>query len=115
MNILQFAPLEDSNHSHFFYSYTRCTKESQRRGFCSRHLSLKGKSMRHAPTFPGCRQGAMKEGHIEWAGPDGSHASSDYDRERMIASRSALVLYSATIFFFLDLPIMKLNIIYHNI
>ncbi|GFR72074.1 protein capicua-like protein [Elysia marginata] len=64
-----------------------CTKESQRRGFCSRHLSLKGKSMRHAPTFPGCRQSGLKEGHIEWASADGGHGPSDYDRERMMASR----------------------------
>ncbi|RUS78207.1 hypothetical protein EGW08_014021, partial [Elysia chlorotica] len=64
-----------------------CTKESQRRGFCSRHLSLKGKSMRHAPTFPGCRQGSLKEGHIEWSGAEGGHVASDYDRERMMASR----------------------------
>ncbi|GFO30034.1 protein capicua homolog [Plakobranchus ocellatus] len=64
-----------------------CTKESQRRGFCSRHLSLKGKVMRSAPTFPGCRQGALKEGHIEWAGADGGRLPSDYDRERMLASR----------------------------
>lgn len=43
-----------------------CTKESQRRGYCSRHLSLKGKSLRQALTFPGRRKGEMKEGHIEW-------------------------------------------------
>ncbi|XP_055958697.1 protein capicua homolog isoform X1 [Patella vulgata] len=43
-----------------------CTKESQRRGFCSRHLSLKGKGLRQ-PNFPGCRKGELKEGgHIEW-------------------------------------------------
>ncbi|XP_068917305.1 protein capicua homolog isoform X5 [Tenebrio molitor] len=29
-----------------------CTKESQRRGYCSRHLSLKGNSLRSGPTFP---------------------------------------------------------------
>lgn len=29
-----------------------CTKESQRRGFCSRHLSLKGNEMRSGPSFP---------------------------------------------------------------
>ena len=43
-----------------------CTKESQRRGYCSRHLSLKGKSLRQALTFPGRHKGEMKEGHIEW-------------------------------------------------
>ncbi|BFZ13763.1 hypothetical protein BsWGS_16802 [Bradybaena similaris] len=60
-----------------------CTKESQRRGFCSRHLSLKGKSLRHAPTFPGCRQGALKEGHIEWT----ADGHSEFDRERMMTTR----------------------------
>lgn len=29
-----------------------CSKESQRRGYCSRHLSLKGNSLRSGPTFP---------------------------------------------------------------
>ncbi|XP_968497.3 putative transcription factor capicua isoform X1 [Tribolium castaneum] len=29
-----------------------CTKESQRRGYCSRHLSLKGNSLRSGPAFP---------------------------------------------------------------
>ncbi|XP_069118802.1 protein capicua homolog [Argopecten irradians] len=45
-----------------------CTKESQRRGFCSRHLSMKGqKTMRNAPPFPGCRTGELKEGQIDWS------------------------------------------------
>ncbi len=34
-----------------------CTKESQRRGFCSRHLSLKGKSLRSAGLPFGGRKG----------------------------------------------------------
>lgn len=29
-----------------------CNKESQRRGYCSRHLSLKGNSLRSGPSFP---------------------------------------------------------------
>lgn len=29
-----------------------CPKESQRRGFCSRHLSLKGNGLRNGPSFP---------------------------------------------------------------
>lgn len=29
-----------------------CTKESQRRGYCSRHLSLKGNCLRSGPSFP---------------------------------------------------------------
>ncbi len=43
-----------------------CTKESQRRGYCSRHLSLKGKSLRSALQYPGRRKGELKEGQIEW-------------------------------------------------
>lgn len=61
-----------------------CTKESQRRGFCSRHLSLKGKSLRQAPSFPGCRKGEIKEGQIEWA-TDSREA--EYDPERSHTSR----------------------------
>lgn len=29
-----------------------CSKESQRRGYCSRHLSLKGNGLRNGPSFP---------------------------------------------------------------
>lgn len=53
-----------------------CTKESQRRGFCSRHLSSSGKVLRSAPTIPGMRKGDMKDGHIEWAD---AHSSRDTD------------------------------------
>ncbi|KAK3597989.1 hypothetical protein CHS0354_042342 [Potamilus streckersoni] len=53
-----------------------CTKESQRRGYCSRHLSLDNKTPRAAPTFPGMRKGEMKEGQIEWAD---SSRDSEYD------------------------------------
>ncbi|CAL1541747.1 unnamed protein product, partial [Lymnaea stagnalis] len=60
-----------------------CTKESQRRGFCSRHLSLKGKSLRQAPPFPGCRQGNLKEGPMDWPG----EGHQEYDRDRMMANR----------------------------
>ncbi|OWF36187.1 protein capicua homolog isoform X3 [Mizuhopecten yessoensis] len=56
-----------------------CTKESQRRGFCSRHLSMKGqKNMRNAPPFPGCRTGELKEGQIDWS--DG-RGEGEYDPE----------------------------------
>ena len=37
-----------------------CTKESQRRGYCSRHLSLKGKSLRSTLSFPGRRKGKKR-------------------------------------------------------
>ncbi|XP_046344637.2 protein capicua homolog isoform X3 [Haliotis rufescens] len=56
-----------------------CTKESQRRGFCSRHLSLKGKSLRQAPTFPGCRKGEMKEGQIQWT-DQSREGETEHDR-----------------------------------
>ncbi|KAL0275511.1 UNVERIFIED_CONTAM: hypothetical protein PYX00_003340 [Menopon gallinae] len=48
-----------------------CTKESQRRGYCSRHLSLKGNSLRTAPTnFPRSKvMGSM----------DGEETSRDSD------------------------------------
>ena len=52
-----------------------CTKESQRRGYCSRHLSSKGP--RNAPAFPGHMEGKMKEGQIEWAD---SSRDTDYDQ-----------------------------------
>ena len=51
-----------------------CTKESQRRGYCSRHLS--SKMPRNAPSFPGLMKGEMKEGQIEWAD---SSRDTDYD------------------------------------
>ena len=51
-----------------------CTKESQRRGYCSRHLS--SKVPRNAPSFPGLMKGEMKEGQIEWAD---SSRDTDYD------------------------------------
>ncbi|KAG1714962.1 Protein capicua [Nymphon striatum] len=40
-----------------------CTKESQRRGYCSRHLSLKGKtsSRSNSVNFPGRRRATLKE------------------------------------------------------
>ena len=45
-----------------------CNKESQRRGYCSRHLSMKGKSLRSSGlSFPGSSKGQLKEGQeIEW-------------------------------------------------
>ncbi|ELT87955.1 hypothetical protein CAPTEDRAFT_199314 [Capitella teleta] len=43
-----------------------CTKESQRRGYCSRHLSLKGKSLRTALPFTPRRKGELKDGHLDW-------------------------------------------------
>ena len=93
-----------------------CTKESQRRGYCSRHLSLKGKSLRQALTFPGRRKGEMKEGHIEWemdAGREGElglmecdprlHSHSHFDETEaanmlvsLSGSRSGTPVFSPT-------------------
>ncbi|KAL4229580.1 hypothetical protein ACF0H5_012618 [Mactra antiquata] len=53
-----------------------CTKESQRRGYCSRHLSSSGKGPRSAPMYPGQRNGNMTDGQIEWAD---AHSSRDTD------------------------------------
>ncbi|XP_067131698.1 protein capicua homolog isoform X2 [Centruroides vittatus] len=49
-----------------------CTKESQRRGYCSRHLASKGKNNMRSPSliFPGRRKGTIKDSvggkEIEW-------------------------------------------------
>lgn len=57
-----------------------CNKESQRRGFCSRHLSMKGKSLRSSSTIPGERRGKLvKEGGIEWE--SGGESDSSIQRE----------------------------------
>ncbi|KAF8774863.1 Protein capicua like protein [Argiope bruennichi] len=55
-----------------------CTKESQRRGFCSRHLSLRGKTIRPPSlSFPGRRKGTFKDSatgrELEWE--ESSHDS----------------------------------------
>lgn len=42
-----------------------CTKESQRRGFCSRHLSLRGKGFRSASNFPGAMRDE-NDGQAGW-------------------------------------------------
>ncbi|XP_028401750.1 protein capicua homolog [Dendronephthya gigantea] len=57
-----------------------CNKESQRRGFCSRHLSMKGKSIRSNSAIPGERRGKLvKEGAIEWE--SGGESDSSIQRE----------------------------------
>lgn len=69
-----------------------CTKESQRRGYCSRHLSLKGKNLR-SPTlnFPGRRKGVLKDSamgrEIEWEDTSRESDISPLDKERRIAGR----------------------------
>lgn len=58
-----------------------CNKESQRRGFCSRHLSMKGKTVRTNSVIPGERRGKIiKEGgEIEWE--SGGESDSSIQRE----------------------------------
>ncbi|XP_052258795.1 protein capicua homolog isoform X2 [Dreissena polymorpha] len=56
-----------------------CTKESQRRGFCSRHLSSSGKIPRSTqPYAQMVMKGDMKDGHIEWTDQQSSR-DTDYD------------------------------------
>lgn len=70
-----------------------CTKESQRRGYCSRHLSLRGKSIRPPSlSFPGRRKGTFKDSatgrEIEWE--ESSHDSESnpvFERDRNPAGR----------------------------
>lgn len=55
-----------------------CTKESQRRGYCSRHLSLRGKNIRPPSlSYPGRRKGTFKDSgvgrELEWE--ESSHDS----------------------------------------
>ena len=69
-----------------------CTKESQRRGFCSRHLSLKGKSLRQAPSFPGCRKGELKEGQIEWTTDSREGEPSRYEMDEAEAANMLVSL-----------------------
>ncbi|XP_071036974.1 protein capicua homolog [Parasteatoda tepidariorum] len=67
-----------------------CTKESQRRGYCSRHLSLRGKNIRPPSlSFPGRRKGTFKDSasgrELEWE--ESSHDSESNpvfsERERV--------------------------------
>lgn len=51
-----------------------CTKESQRRGYCSRHLSMKGQKGRG---YPGSGKGDMNDGQIDWETQ--SNRDSEYD------------------------------------
>ncbi|KAK2153538.1 hypothetical protein LSH36_293g00037 [Paralvinella palmiformis] len=47
-----------------------CTKESQRRGYCSRHLSLKGKSLRSGIPFPSRGKGDPDEWDMDRDGSE---------------------------------------------
>ncbi|PSN51999.1 hypothetical protein C0J52_06119 [Blattella germanica] len=60
-----------------------CTKESQRRGYCSRHLSLKGSSLRAGPAnFPRSGKGLGREMEGEETSRD-SDTSPNYGDRRV--------------------------------
>lgn len=50
-------------------SRENCNKESQRRGYCSRHLSLKGKSIKSL-SIPGRKKGTLHGQKIDWESGD---------------------------------------------
>lgn len=51
-------------------SRENCNKESQRRGYCSRHLSLKGKSLKSLSNIPGRKKGTLHGQKIDWESGD---------------------------------------------
>jgi hypothetical protein len=51
-------------------SRENCNKESQRRGFCSRHLSLKGKSLKSLSSIPGRKKGTLHGQELDWESGD---------------------------------------------
>ncbi|XP_070552136.1 LOW QUALITY PROTEIN: protein capicua homolog [Ptychodera flava] len=53
-----------------------CTKESQRRGYCSRHLSLQGKRINDPGGIPGRRKGLLKDQELEWEDTGTSQSDS---------------------------------------
>ncbi|XP_077985247.1 protein capicua homolog [Glandiceps talaboti] len=53
-----------------------CAKESQRRGYCSRHLSLQGKRLQDPGGIPGRRKGLMKDQELEWEDTGTSQSDS---------------------------------------
>uniref|UniRef100_T1JPJ1 Protein capicua homolog-like domain-containing protein n=1 Tax=Strigamia maritima TaxID=126957 RepID=T1JPJ1_STRMM len=69
-----------------------CNKESQRKGYCSRHLSLKGKNVRSPSlTFPGRRKGVLKDSasgrELEWEDTSRESNMSPLDRDRALARK----------------------------
>ena len=52
-----------------------CNKESQRRGCCSRHLSLKGKPLTKGVGIPGQKKGKLQGREITWESGDESEGS----------------------------------------
>lgn len=55
-----------------------CTKESQRRGYCSRHLSMKGQKNGRGQGYPGSGKGDINDGQIDWENQ--STRDSEYDQ-----------------------------------
>ena len=71
-----------------------CSKESQRRGYCSRHLSLKGKAIR--PLNYGHAHGQLQDGSLDWEDMDpnidprhATHIDDRIDAANMLISLSA--------------------------
>ncbi|XP_056013181.1 protein capicua homolog isoform X5 [Ostrea edulis] len=59
-----------------------CTKESQRRGYCSRHLSMKGQKNMRGGNIQQFRKGEFKDGHMEWSESSTRESSvTDFDPE----------------------------------
>ncbi|XP_068733422.1 protein capicua homolog isoform X2 [Montipora capricornis] len=52
-----------------------CNKESQRRGYCSRHLSLKGKSLTKGIGIPGQKKGKLQGKELTWESGNESEGS----------------------------------------
>ena len=52
-----------------------CNKESQRRGYCSRHLSLKGKSITKGVVIPGQKKGKLQGKELTWESGNESEGS----------------------------------------
>lgn len=52
-----------------------CNKESQRRGYCSRHLSLKGKSLTKGVGIPGQKKGKLHGKELTWESGNESEGS----------------------------------------
>lgn len=52
-----------------------CNKESQRRGYCSRHLSLKGKSVTKGVGIPGQKKGKLQGKELTWESGNESEGS----------------------------------------
>lgn len=59
-----------------------CNKESQRRGYCSRHLSLKGKSLTKGIGIPGQKKGKLHGKELTWESGNESEGSVEGEVSR---------------------------------